>query len=371
MSQEVQNINNEAGEQSKPTEEVVRFLQKADTKAMWKQHSPTLLAKEVGFITDEDDEAIIHLPDGTEETGIVRNAYKIGDGETEWNKLPYATAIDISGRVKTNQVNNRIDNEVLPEITAINDTITTMQNNSFADKTVEVEQDFKYFTTDFNEAQFDDSVGKTIYPLYPLVNNDIDVNKFSKYETYQLHTNYTGIDNVYSIKIKKDNNKLWCYFTEIDEMPNDTDSEYRITLKTRSAIDFGLENDIKAIHSFTTGLNNTITETGEQSVAFGEGNTISGSNKLVSGIGLKSENTTEGATVIGQYNKDYEDALFIIGNGEDEDSRNNALVVTKDGKLIVSAGTIGGGGVGQTSEGENSVTFAESSNDYDTIELPE
>ena len=47
-------------------------MSKGDTKQNWSKHNPILLIREVGYELDT-------------------NSYKIGDGVTHWNELPYAT----------------------------------------------------------------------------------------------------------------------------------------------------------------------------------------------------------------------------------------------------------------------------------------
>ena len=52
--------------------QTTRFMSKGDTKQNWSENNPILLEREVGYELDT-------------------NSYKIGDGVTHWNELPYAT----------------------------------------------------------------------------------------------------------------------------------------------------------------------------------------------------------------------------------------------------------------------------------------
>lgn len=52
--------------------QTTRFMSKGDTKQNWSENNPILLTREVGYELDT-------------------NSYKIGDGVTHWNELPYAT----------------------------------------------------------------------------------------------------------------------------------------------------------------------------------------------------------------------------------------------------------------------------------------
>ena len=60
------------------TELKTKIQLRNDTKANWEQYNPTLLAGELGVATD---------------TGL----FKIGDGATPWNELPYANDHSVLG----------------------------------------------------------------------------------------------------------------------------------------------------------------------------------------------------------------------------------------------------------------------------------
>lgn len=51
-----------------------RVQQRHDTRAAWESSNPVLLAGELGFVTDD------------------HSLYKLGDGITPWNSLPYRGA---------------------------------------------------------------------------------------------------------------------------------------------------------------------------------------------------------------------------------------------------------------------------------------
>lgn len=52
--------------------------------------------------------------------------------------------------------------------------------------------------------------------------------------------------------------------------------------------------------------------------------------------GLRTVTSKEGQTVVGQYNKENKDALFIVGNGTSNTDRHNALEVLADGRVFVN-----------------------------------
>ena len=56
-----------------------------------------------------------------------------------------------------------------------------------------------------------------------------------------------------------------------------------------------------------------------------------GDNTLIHGEGLTSAYANQ--TVIGKYNADKADALFIVGNGTADNTRSNALEVLSDGNV--------------------------------------
>ncbi|MGB5982283.1 MAG: hypothetical protein WBG46_09075 [Nonlabens sp.] len=96
---------------------------------------------------------------------------------------------------------------------------------------------------------------------------------------------------------------------------------------------FGAENSVLSTRGFVAGFENNVTAV--NAVAFGRGNVASGENSAALGEGtLASANKS---TVVGEYNTDYSvegngtDRLFVVGNGGTELSRQDALIVRKDG----------------------------------------
>ena len=65
----------------------------------------------------------------------------------------------------------------------------------------------------------------------------------------------------------------------------------------------------------------------------GEGNSSNHSRTHVGGLGNRTSG--ENQRVIGTYNEDDPEALFIVGNGTSKENRSNALVVRKDGSIIL------------------------------------
>ena len=61
----------------------------------------------------------------------------------------------------------------------------------------------------------------------------------------------------------------------------------------------------------------------------GQNSSVSGVASFAHGLGVKS--TADAQAVFGTYNDTKDDALFIIGNGADEDNPSNAFVVNEDG----------------------------------------
>lgn len=114
---------------------------------------------------------------------------------------------------------------------------------------------------------------------------------------------------------------------------------------TENSLVVGGNNDIRGIDDVALGNNNTIN--GNFGKALGTNNSL-GSGEYNAVIGIN--NTTSGnfATVIGRdnianadqlvvghWNQLNENAIFIVGNGE-ENARNNAFVVTKTGDVLVN-----------------------------------
>ena len=118
-------------------------------------------------------------------------------------------------------------------------------------------------------------------------------------------------------------------------------------------------NATKAIADFSHAEGNTTTASGIGAHAEGRNNTASGNYSHAEGGYTKATNTyahsgglesqaqaaqsfahgravcakVDNQFVVGQYNKDNANALFVVGNGESSSERNNALEVLKDGRV--------------------------------------
>lgn len=79
----------------------------------------------------------------------------------------------------------------------------------------------------------------------------------------------------------------------------------------------------------TQALNEGAHAQGYETVASGEAS-FAGGNRTIASQNFQ--------TALGTYNAENEDALFIVGNGEDADHRSNAFVVNKDGTATLSKG---------------------------------
>ena len=73
---------------------------------------------------------------------------------------------------------------------------------------------------------------------------------------------------------------------------------------------------------------------GEASHAEGKNTQATGNYSHAGGLGTIA--SAEAQTVIGKYNQEVSDALFVIGNGDTNGARNNAFTVDKDGNVKVS-----------------------------------
>ena len=56
--------------------------------------------------------------------------------------------------------------------------------------------------------------------------------------------------------------------------------------------------------------------------------------------GLNTETGTDNQTVVGKYNRVVSDALFVVGNGTDNDSRKNAFEVKANGDVKIDSALI-------------------------------
>ena len=63
-------------------------------------------------------------------------------------------------------------------------------------------------------------------------------------------------------------------------------------------------------------------------------------HKSSSTSGLNTETGTDNQTVVGKYNRVVSDALFVVGNGTDNDSRKNAFEVKANGDVKIDSALI-------------------------------
>lgn len=191
-----------------------------------------------------------------------------------------------------------------------------------------------------------------------------DTSVFVSYTEYKVTVDDTDY-LIRSTTINEDN----VVFEAVDDaVPFEVGNTYNIRFETKNATSFGVDNTVLANEGFATGMANFIDETGDQGVAngygnklsgkahfvagssndvsegstdtiFGSNNIVKGSNKLVAGLNLLAELTASGSAVLGKYNIDVKDALLIVGIGYDKNHRQNALVMDKNGN-IVTYGTL-------------------------------
>lgn len=105
----------------------------------------------------------------------------------------------------------------------------------------------------------------------------------------------------------------------------------------------GSTNTASAYCAHAEGYNNVAS--GDRSHAEGSSTTASGAYSHAQGVsteatadatfatGRGTKATTAGQTSIGKYNKTDLDAYFIVGNGDSDNSRSNAITVKKDGRI--------------------------------------
>jgi len=169
----------------------------------------------------------------------------------------------------------------------------------------------------------------------------------------------------YIVRTSKINEDTVVFVAVNDAVPFVVGNSYTIVFETVNATALGKGNTVLAHNALGAGYNNKIDETGDQSATFGYGHEVSGKNqmatgynhdilggeadvvigssnivnghyKLVAGVGLTSILTPNGATVLGKYNVDVENALFILGGGVDKNQRKNLIVVDKKGSTILN-----------------------------------
>jgi hypothetical protein len=110
-----------------------------------------------------------------------------------------------------------------------------------------------------------------------------------------------------------------------------------------STIASGLQSHAEGIFTKATGMH--AHAEGSYTIAEGENAHAEGGNTKAShsnshAEGYKTKTSFYNQHVSGQYNKDNVNALFIVGNGESEDTRSNAFEVLKDGRAKVQSAPI-------------------------------
>ena len=80
------------------------------------------------------------------------------------------------------------------------------------------------------------------------------------------------------------------------------------------------------------GKGNTVTSANGH--AGGEGNVVTSTNGFAHGKGLK--NSKANKTVVGQFNRDVDGAIFEVGTGKDENNRRTQFYVTEDGYVYIT-----------------------------------
>jgi hypothetical protein len=140
--------------------------------------------------------------------------------------------------------------------------------------------------------------------------------------------------------------------------------EYTFVSNSTAAFAFGLGDVIESDYSFTfgecvanqnsdfsfvTGNNmgvyfsvgavlmgsESVMDTSNYAVAFGTDSQISNASKSIS-IGNGILNYTPNSVIVGNYNAVVTDAVFVVGNGLNNASRSNALVIKKNGEATFS-----------------------------------
>lgn len=120
----------------------------------------------------------------------------------------------------------------------------------------------------------------------------------------------------------------------------------RLRFNCESAFVTGSDN-VANNYSIVMGRNNTTYDNFQANISIGENNTNSANNSVTIGNNLVTSSFSE--TAIGTYNTSYtpssqfsydsNDRCFTIGNGEDDNTRSNALVVLKNGNTGISVDT--------------------------------
>ena len=313
--------------------------------------SPNLINGETNYlgklykVTDSwiEENDTVYIPDGAVDNGSVYEVTESGMNYA-WNGSTW----DALGT-------SHIDQEAREDIKELSDSLSCIDINdsniSFnGDKnTVGITKELGSFVCtaideDANKYTFDVADTSVFEPSteYKVTVGDAD---------YLIRTSEIGYKYVVFVAVDAENKPTF-----------DVGTAYSIRFETKNATSFGVNNTVYANEGFATGMSNFIDETADQGVAngyknklsgkahfvtgslnnvsegdrdtiFGASNVVKGNNKFVAGTGLLVEKTSNGSTVLGQYNEDIQDAIFILGNGS-SNNRRNALVIDKSGNII-------------------------------------
>lgn len=100
------------------------------------------------------------------------------------------------------------------------------------------------------------------------------------------------------------------------------------------------EGNVSSEEDFNLGVGSLKPSLGEDSLAGGENSTAQKKNSFLYGEGLRdtAKDSVEGDAgqlIFGRYNKIDDDAIFLIGDGSNDQVRSNLLRLSKDGKLYI------------------------------------
>tara|TARA_R110002124_G_scaffold106189_1_gene257761 strand:+ start:182 stop:1447 length:1266 start_codon:yes stop_codon:yes gene_type:complete len=101
---------------------------------------------------------------------------------------------------------------------------------------------------------------------------------------------------------------------------------------------FASGNNTKASGSSAVAMGNSTEAIGQTSSAFGDGTKATGLNATA--MGSNTIASTSNSTAIGSYNFDDPSALFMVGNGNSEGTRTNALTIKTDGSSILNGSVV-------------------------------
>lgn len=120
--------------------------------------------------------------------------------------------------------------------------------------------------------------------------------------------------------------------------------------KASGRFSLALNNQASATGTGAMALGDHTNATGNYSCSLGFWNTASGIASLTAGYdsqatgtgsaaigyGALTNSSVSGQCAVGKYNESVNDALFVVGNGEDDDNRSNAFAVSTDGTIIAT-----------------------------------